>query len=513
MVLRSSNSPLTSEFDALVQQQMDKWKVPGLSMAVVHGSSTWSKAYGFAEFPDRKMTTDSLFSTCSTTKAFTAAAMSLAIDDRKDTKFPLRWDTPISSILRDDFVLENDYNTMHTTIEDALSHRSGLSTHDACLNLVHPQRSLREAVRNLRHLPIAYAPRTTFSYNNNMYMVVSHALEQIEGRTLGETLKKRIWDPLGMNDTYFSVTDVSKDPSLRPRLVRGYTWDPDTNTYIAEPYMNDVAVTGAGAMVSSVLEYTKWLRAMIYQESPISSQGHAELLKPRTVITNWDEIVAPPAVPCHLYALGWFVSSYRGEPFYWHSGSWPGFGIMVGFLPSKGFGFAMMGNTTNARNAQVEIYMHLLDQISGGSRIPHPVAVGQATELGNRTLKAKSECVDEAIKRLYPSLPDPVIPHSLRLNQYTGTYEHPACSSITLSVRNGCLVADLLDRAIPSLITLVHASGEFFVAHHYQPRTIGSLSGYYATEFIVGSNGIAMAMGLDVEPALNGEKMWFDREY
>ncbi|KAJ5416270.1 hypothetical protein N7465_004965 [Penicillium sp. CMV-2018d] len=235
MVLRSSSSPLTSELDVLVQQQMDKWKVPGLSIAVVHGSSTWSKAYGFAEFPDRKMTTDSLFSTCSTTKAFAAAAMSLAIDDSRNTESPLLWDTPIASILRDDFVLENDYSTMHTTIEDALSHRSGLSTHNTCLYLPHPQRSLREAVRNLRHLPIAYAPRTTFSYNNNMYMVISHALEQIEGRTLGETLKKRIWDPLGMDDTYFSVTDVSRDPSLGPRLVQGYTWDPDTDTYIAEP--------------------------------------------------------------------------------------------------------------------------------------------------------------------------------------------------------------------------------------------------------------------------------------
>ncbi|KAJ5868925.1 hypothetical protein N7534_003478 [Penicillium rubens] len=88
MVLRSSNLPLTLEFDALVQQQMDKWKVPGLSMAVVHGSSTWSKAYGFAQFPDRRMTTDSLFSTCSTTKAFTAAAMSLAIDDSRNTESP-----------------------------------------------------------------------------------------------------------------------------------------------------------------------------------------------------------------------------------------------------------------------------------------------------------------------------------------------------------------------------------------------------------------------------------------
>jgi hypothetical protein len=43
MVIRSTSSPLTPELDVLVQQQMDKWKVPGLTMAIVHGSSTWSK--------------------------------------------------------------------------------------------------------------------------------------------------------------------------------------------------------------------------------------------------------------------------------------------------------------------------------------------------------------------------------------------------------------------------------------------------------------------------------------
>ncbi|KUM55696.1 hypothetical protein ACN42_g11545 [Penicillium freii] len=139
---------------------------------------------------------------------------------------------------------------------------------------------------------------------------------------------------------------------------------------------------------------------------------------------------------------------------------------MVGFLPSKGFGFAMMGNTTNFRNAQVEIYMHLLDRIFGGSGTP--CSGGQATEAENRKIGAKSGCMEEAIKRLYPSLPDPVISHSLPLDQYAGKYENPAYGSITLSLRNnGCLVADLLDRAVPSLITLNHVSGEFFVAHDY----------------------------------------------
>jgi CubicO group peptidase (beta-lactamase class C family) len=456
------------------------------------------------------MTTDSLFSTCSTTKAFTAAAISLAIDDSKSTESPLRWDTPIASIIRDDFVLENEYNTMHTTIEDALAHRSGLSTHDAVLSLAHPQRPLREAVRGLRHLPIAYTLRSTFSYNNNMYMAVSHALEKIEGRSLGETLKTRIWDPLGMNDTYFSVTEVSQDPKLRPRLTKGYTWDPETDSYIAEPYMNDVAITGAGAMVSSVLDYTKWLRAMIYRKSPISPQGYAELLKPRTIITEWDNLVGPPAAH-HLYALGWFVQSYRGESLYWHSGSWVGFGIMVGFFPSKNFGFAMMGNTTNARNAQRAVYMHLLDKVSGGSGIPR--SMEYLPESKNRKMKTKSESMGGAMKRLYPSLPDPALSHSLRLNQYAGRYEHAGYGNITISFTDGGLRADLLDRVMSALLTFSHASGEFFVAHHYQPKEIGSISGYYAAEFIVSANGVAIAMGLDLESALSGEKIWFDRKY
>ncbi|KAJ5758317.1 uncharacterized protein N7511_007011 [Penicillium nucicola] len=514
MVRRDPSSPLTPELDVLVQQQMDKWKVPGLTMAIVHGSSTWSKAYGIAEFPDRKMTPQTLFSTCSTTKAFAAAAVSLAIDDSKNTESPLRWDTTLASIIRDDFVLENDYSTNHTTIEDALSHRSGLSTFDACLVLAHPDRSLREAVRRLRHLPMKYSPRSTFSYNNHMYMTISHALEQIEGRPFGDIIKSRILEPLDMNDTYFSVQDVAKDPTLNSRLARGYTWDVGSHTYIAEAYMNDVAVTGAGAMVSNVLEYTKWLRTMIYQKRPISPEGHAALLQPRTVVTDMSDLVAPPA-PHQLYALGWFIHSYRGEPLYWHSGSWAGFGIMVGFLPSKAFGFAMMSNTQNGRQAEVEIFLHLLDSISDGpaTSIPRTLGPGTVTE-SRSTVKANlmPETMGKAMQRLYPCLPDPPIPHSLPLSQYAGRYEHPAFGFITIDFEKGYLSANLLDRVTAGVISFGHASGEFFVGYFFQPKSIGMFSGYYKAEFSIDSSGIPSAMGLDLEPALGEEKIWFRRK-
>jgi hypothetical protein len=348
---------------------------------------------------------------------------------------------------------------------------------------------------------MAYAPRTNFSYNNNMYIVISHALEQIEHRSLGEILKSRIWDPLEMTDTYFSAQEVSQDPSLATRFVRGYTWDSDSSEYILEEYMNDRAITGAGAIVSSVLDYTKWLRALIYKTAPLSPQAHAELVKPRTVIPSWDEgdLVTPPA-PHHLYALGWFVASYRDQPFYWHSGSWAGFGIMIGFLPSLGFGFVMMGNTMNARNAQVEIYMRLLDGIFGDvSGVSHA-----APEI------KPSETLEEAVRRLYPCLPSPVLMHALPVQSYAGRYAHPAFGTIVVSFENGLLCANLLDRVVRALLCLRHASGEFFVAHYYQPTTVGSASEYYRTEFLIGVNGVVSAMGMDLEPA-TGEKIWFDR--
>ena len=103
------------------------------------------------------MTPSTLFYTGSTTKAFTAAIVSFLVDDNE--KYPqLQWDTPINQLIRDDFVLENDYATNHTTIEDALSHRSGLPGHDRALG--GPGATVQSVVQSLRHIPMTAEPRT-----------------------------------------------------------------------------------------------------------------------------------------------------------------------------------------------------------------------------------------------------------------------------------------------------------------------------------------------------------------
>ncbi|PYH45915.1 beta-lactamase/transpeptidase-like protein [Aspergillus saccharolyticus JOP 1030-1] len=509
MVVRSNRSPLTPEFDALVEEQLAKWKVPGLTVSVVHGSSTSAKAYGVAEFPDKKMTVDSLFDTCSTTKAFTAALMSMAIDDSKETSNPISWDTPVSSLIREDFVLADPYATANTTIEDMLSHRSGLPGHQASMSLAMPNETLREEVQKLRHLPLAFAPRTTFNYCNHMFMVASHVLETLSGQSLGQLMRERIWKPVGMKDTYFSKKEVLACPATSQRLVKGYTWDPTTNRHVQRPYMDYAPTTGTGAIVSNVLDYAKWIRTLIYQGAPISRVGYRELLFPRTVIGGWEDINVPPG-QFHLYALGWFVDNYHGEQLYWHSGSWEGFGIMVGFVPSKKFGFAMMGNTQKARYAELELYLYLLDQLLGKSDEDRAAYIAKIDAIVQERQKTMLQGMEEVKRRLYPGR-TLRLPHPLSLDHYTGTYFHPGHGPITLFLEDGKLHADLMDRVAKSWLRLEHASGIFFVAKAYKPEAEGVDPDYFAAEFYVGATGAVERLGLDLEPALNGQMIWFER--
>lgn len=70
-----------------------------------------------------------LFYIASLTKAFTAAAASLLVDDNH-TYPTFKWTTSLQKLIPSDFVLQDHYRTQHVTLEDALCHRTGLPGHD-----------------------------------------------------------------------------------------------------------------------------------------------------------------------------------------------------------------------------------------------------------------------------------------------------------------------------------------------------------------------------------------------
>ena len=261
-------------------------------------------------------------------------------------------------------MLEDDHATTHTTIEDALSHRSGLPRHDLAWGALGETAST--VVKKLRYLPMTAEPRTTFQYCNLMYGVVTDLLETLTGLKLETILREKFWDPLGMASTSFGGFDAQSN------LARGYYWDLEKNGasaregfstpetgYVPERYLNLSGIAGAGATTSSVNDYALWVKAFLdtanaaksrNTSSPINYALYRDVLTPRTIVLPPFTDSSPGFLTPWLYALGWTSISVMGHTVVGHGGSLPGFGTTLLFLPDNSYGVVVMGNTAVTSN-------------------------------------------------------------------------------------------------------------------------------------------------------------------
>ena len=206
--------------------------------------------------------------------------MSLLIDDSASSRDGLSWQVPLADLMRDDFVLPNEYTTLHATVEDALSHRTGMPRHD--FSYVGSNVTVRDVVRDLRNLPMTAELRSRFQYCNMMYIAISHLIETWTGMWLGDFLRRRIYEPLNMASTFFSLRDAQKAAaSGGPSLATPYYWTNRTKQYHSIPWLDAPQLSGCGAMISNVLDYAKWLRCMISMSAPLSPASHQTLRSPR----------------------------------------------------------------------------------------------------------------------------------------------------------------------------------------------------------------------------------------
>ncbi|KEQ62188.1 beta-lactamase/transpeptidase-like protein, partial [Aureobasidium melanogenum CBS 110374] len=342
---------LDAGFDKFILQLCDTLHIPGISVAVVHKHSVGSKGYGYAVLPDIKATPDTLWFTGSTTKAFTAAAAALMVQDT--IEYPeISWSSSLSTLLPGNFALEDDYYTSHITLEDALSHRSGLPRHDLAYGWSEGREpDALDVIRTMRHLPLTAEPRTKWQYCNLMYGTVGQVLATLSGMNFGDVLKKLIWEPIGMKSTTTSTKEAmaARDDNGEKRLSRGYFWN--TDHYLPEPYTNLGPLAGAGATISSVNDYALWIQTLLNagtnDSSPINEAIYRDLFGPRTIMDGlFDKVqVLPP-----LYALGWINVMAGPHDVITHSGSVTGFGANVYILPGEEVGLVTMANTMGSSN-------------------------------------------------------------------------------------------------------------------------------------------------------------------
>src|SRR5262249_52447904 len=112
--------------DALADQAMKEWKVPGVAIAVVQdGKAIFVKGYGYRDMENKlPVTTETQFPIGSITKSFTALAFAILKDEGK-----VDWDEPVRTYLPQ-FQLNDPVASERATPRDLFSHRTGLPRHD-----------------------------------------------------------------------------------------------------------------------------------------------------------------------------------------------------------------------------------------------------------------------------------------------------------------------------------------------------------------------------------------------
>src|SRR5690606_13743103 len=201
------NNLLPKNFDLYVAEVMKEFEVPGMAIGVVKdGKVILEKGYGIKEIgKQEKVDANTLFPIASNSKAFTATALALLVEEGK-----LAWDAPVLNYLPW-FRLSDSYVTENLSIRDLMVHRSGIAPYAGDL-LWYPATtySRKEIVYRLRFLPLANSFRNKYAYDNVFYIVAAEVIKEVSGLEFEEFLSSRIFSAIGMNRSLSKITDFSK---------------------------------------------------------------------------------------------------------------------------------------------------------------------------------------------------------------------------------------------------------------------------------------------------------------
>jgi CubicO group peptidase (beta-lactamase class C family) len=305
---RLSSSAL-QQIDALLQQAVERKQVAGaVALLARDGKLGYLRAKGFQDVEaGKEMTTDTLFRIASMSKPVTSVAVMILVDDGR-----LRVTDPVSRYLpefKNPRVLVPGGDpklvpaSREITVHDLLTHTSGLTYRfmaqkpfdelyhkaDICDGLIRPPFTLAENVRRLASLPLLHQPGSAFQYSLSTD-VLGRLVEVISGQDLQSFMRSRIFEPLGMNDTYFDLpTDRTSrlavvyepGPDKRIRRVGEEPVHKGELVYcVTPPYRGQRGYCSGGAgLTSSAADYARFLQMLLNG----GQWNGTRILKPETV--------------------------------------------------------------------------------------------------------------------------------------------------------------------------------------------------------------------------------------
>lgn len=405
-------------FDDFVATALKDWNVPGVAVAVVQdGQVILSKGYGWRDTAKQiPVTPQTLFAIGSATKSFTVTSLGVLVDRGK-----LDWDQPVRGYLPN-FRMFDEFTTERMTPRDLVTHRSGLPRHD--LVWYNSPLSRKEIFEHLRYLEPSKDFRTTFQYQNLMFMTAGYLAGQVADKPWEDLARDEIFKPLGMASSNFSVNESQKtdDFALPYRKVK--------DEVKAIPFRNIDQIGPAGSINSNIEDMTKYLLmhmnlGKVGARQILSESNAAQMQTPQMVIPGgirWTE------VGHSSYGMGFFITTYRGHKLVHHGGNIDGFSALVAFLPQEKIGLVVLTNMNSSPLPTVLSY-NIYDRLLGLDQTPWTARLKDDE-------KKQKDSADEAKKKGFTARKPNTHP-SHDLSEYAGEFENPGYGGAKIAMAQG----------------------------------------------------------------------------
>ena len=306
--------------DRYVAEYVDKNGLPGASIVIVKdGEVVHENGYG-QDSDGQPITENSLMRIASVSKSFTAfSVLQLADQEKIDLDDPVKMH--LEKLTLDDPRLED------ITIRHLLSQTSGLPNPV----IIPPADTLPEQIENLRTWKLQSNPGEKHYYSNANYWILARVVEKVSGMEFSAYLKKEVFAPLGMDESFNTI----KSTEAADGLAQGYV----TAYGIAMPWSSlEQMISGSGGIVTTAADMGKWLS--MHTSEGQNASGEQVLSK-----ALLDESYSPQT-GSGKYGLGWSLSSPDVEPArISHSGALTNFQAQQDIVPSSGYAVAVLLNS------------------------------------------------------------------------------------------------------------------------------------------------------------------------
>lgn len=355
---RTAGGMNAAQLDRIRSHLTDRYLTPGkvagfLPLVWRQGEIAWCEPLGSMDLErGLPMREDTIFRIYSMSKPITSVALMMLYEEGHfQLSDPVhRW-IPEFRNLRvfrsgsyPDFLTDPCERSM--TVKDLLTHMSGLTydfMHATNVDAAYRKAPVRgaqkggtldEFAETLGRLPLEFSPGTAWNYSVSTD-VCGLLVQRMSGMRFGDFLRTRIFEPLGMVDTGFSVAEDKVD-----RFAANYQRGPDKSLRLlddphASPYVGEVSFEGGGGgLVSTARDYLRFCRMLLGGGTLREGGAEVRILGPKTV-----ELMSANHLPDGRDLTHWARGTFA-ETTYEGYGFGLGFSVNLGPGPTSTVGSA-----------------------------------------------------------------------------------------------------------------------------------------------------------------------------